>query len=140
VNEIVSNVEMAEAILENVVSQFTLRIGLGNDVVSEAAAARGAAEQSYPELWHRLDAAREAAKRAGLDVSRYDALRPARLELDEAGVQAAREAITAFRAAGPQLPWSAATSGGVPNVRNGTGIAALIVVAVVIGLLLLRGF
>jgi hypothetical protein len=66
VNEIVSNVEMAEAILENVVSQFKLRIGLGHDVRSEAAAARGAAEQSYPELWHRLDAAREAAKRTGL--------------------------------------------------------------------------
>jgi hypothetical protein len=46
VNEIVSNVEMAEAILENVVSQFKFRIGLGHDVQSEAAAARGAAEQS----------------------------------------------------------------------------------------------
>jgi hypothetical protein len=138
VNEIVSNVEMADAILENVVSQFKVRIGLGNDVRSEAAAARGAAEQSYPELWHRLDAAREAAKRAGLDVSRYDALRPPRIELDEAGLQAAREAITMFRAAGPHLPWSAATSGSVANVRNGMGIATLIVVAVVIGLLLLR--
>ena len=138
-NEIVSNVEMAEAILENVISQFKLRIGFGHDVRSEAAAAHGAAQQSYPELWHRLDAAREGAKRAGLDLSRYDALRPARIELDEAGVQAAREAITMFRAAGPQLPWSAPTSERVPDVRNGTAIATLIIVAVVIGLFLLRG-
>lgn len=138
-NEIVSNVEMAEAILENVVSQFKLRIGLGNDVRSEAAAARGAAEQGYPELWHRLDAAREAARRAVLDVSRYEALRPARIELDDAGLQAAREAIAVFRAAGPQLPWSAATSEAVPNVRSGTTVATLIIIAVVVGLLVLRG-
>lgn len=138
-NEIVSNVEMAEAILENVVSQFKFRIGLGHDVRSEAAAARGAAEQSYPELWHRLDAAREAAKRTGHDVSRYDALRPTRIELDEAGLQAAREAITVFRAANPQLPWSAAASGSVPDVRNGKTIATLIILAVAVGLLLLRG-
>src|SRR5579863_3363864 len=116
VNEIVSNVEMADAILENVVSQFKLRVGLGYDVRSEAAAARGAAEQSYPELWHRLDAASEAAKLAGLDVSRYAALRPVRLTLDDAGVQAAREAIAVFRSAGPRLPWSAATSQAVPDV------------------------
>lgn len=138
-NEIVNNVEMAQAILENVVSQFKLRIGLGNEVRSEAAAARGAAEQSYPELWHWLDAAREAAKRTGLDVSRYDAVRPMQIKLDEAGIQAAREAITGFRAASPHLPWSAAASGSVPDVRNGTTIATLIVLAVVIGLLLLRG-
>jgi hypothetical protein len=138
VNEIVSNVEVAEAILENVVSQFKLRIGLGHDVHSEAAAARGAAEQGYPEIWHRLDAAREGAKRAGLDVSRYDALRPARLALDDAGVQAARHAIRVFRAANPHLPWSAPTSQAVPNVRNGTTIATLLIVAFVIGLLLLR--
>jgi hypothetical protein len=136
VNEIVSNVEMAEAILENVLSQFKLRIGLGHDVRSEAAAARGAAEQAYPEIWHRLDAARESARRAGLDMSSY--LRPPRIELNEAGLQAARDAIAVFRAAGPRLPWSAATSGSVPDVRNGTAIATLIIIAVVIAILVLR--
>jgi hypothetical protein len=139
VNEIVSNVEMAEAILENVVSQFKFRIGFGYDVRAEAAAARGAAEQSYPELWNRLDAARDTAKRTGLDVSRYDAVRPMRMKLDDAGVRAAREAITGFRIANPHLPWSAAASKSVPNVRNGVGIATLILVAAVVGRLLLRG-
>jgi hypothetical protein len=138
VNEIVSNVEMAEAILENVISQFKLRIGLGHDVHSEAAAARGAAEQAYPEVWHRLDAACEAANRAGIDVSRYMTVRPTRLALDAAGIQAAHNAIALFRTAGRHLPWSAATSGSVPDVRSGTTIATLIIVAVVIGLLALR--
>jgi hypothetical protein len=137
VNEIVGNVEMADAILENVVSQFKFRVGLGHDVRSEAAAARGAAEQSYPEIWHRLDAASEAATRAGLDVSRYATLRPPQLALDEAGVQAARDAIAMFRAAGPHLRWSAGASTVVPDVRSGTTIATLIIVAVAIVVLVL---
>jgi hypothetical protein len=61
-----------------------------------------------------------------------------KIELGDAGVNAAREAITVFRAASPKLPWSAATSGAVPDVRNGTTIATLLIVAAVIGILLLR--
>ena len=136
--EIITCVEMAEAILDNVHSQFGVRIGLGNAVRDEAAAARGAAEQAYPEIWYQLDAAREAAKRAGKDVSRYDALRPPQLILDDAGLRAARDAISVFRETLAKPSWSLPSSQGVPNVRNGTTIATVIIVAVVIALLALR--
>src|SRR4051812_35767493 len=77
-NQLVQDVEIAQALLESYLqaakdaNPSTLAMLSNPD---STALGIGTAEQIFPEIWRRLDAARKAATASGRDLSRYDALR-----------------------------------------------------------------
>jgi hypothetical protein len=76
--EIVSNVEIAEALLASYLAslaQAAPTITLHHDTRLDNEAAIGSADQVYPEIWRRLDAARVAAAATGRDLGFYDHVR-----------------------------------------------------------------
>jgi hypothetical protein len=78
-NQVVQEVEIAEALL----ASFQAAVGQANgaffslnpQVGSEQSAVIGSAEQTYPEVWRRLDAARAIAATSGRDLTYYDQIR-----------------------------------------------------------------
>lgn len=150
-NTIVQDVEMAAALLDSyrkalgqVDSASAMFGSVGNRMEGEAVV--GSIEQTYTEIWSRLDSARAAAGTTGRDVSRYDQIRPYAgihgianelklkraviAEGNEQGARAAADAIAMFRAVFPDLPWHASDER-VPELRNGRTIATLITIAAV---------
>lgn len=73
---LVQEVEIAEALLE----QYLAALGQADETGSltlrlDQEASIGAAAQTYPEIWKRLDSARTLAAGSGRDLSYYDQIR-----------------------------------------------------------------
>jgi hypothetical protein len=150
---IVQDVEVAEALLDSYLAALghvdaASAVFRGGQARLEQEAVIGTIEQTYPEIWRRLDAARAAAVQSGRDIPYYDQMRAyagtfgvtAALKLPRAvvaegnldGARAARDAIAAFRATFPELAWHSASEP-VPELRSGRKTAK--VISIVGGLL-----
>jgi hypothetical protein len=79
--QIVQEVEIAEALLGHYVASLSqadvasMMLSLERDQRLANEAAIGSAEQVYPEIWKRLDAARAIAAPSGRDCAYYDQIR-----------------------------------------------------------------
>lgn len=79
--QIVQEVEIAEALLGHYVASLaqadvsSMMLSLQRDTRLANEAAIGSADQVYPEIWKRLDAARAIAAPSGRDLAYYDQIR-----------------------------------------------------------------